>query len=430
MSIARSARLLVVAALLLIAGSGSAEADKKQKKRKPAKGANINLAEARFSIGDFSDADGLAAAVLEAEPENFRGVHLRGRVALLSNRLEEAETWLLRAVELRPTHREAREHLARVYYRQDRFEETATLLAALGEKGKAAKLGTFAGVPAYDAEGTEAVLPFIQTDPLPVVRLSVNGSDPAAFIIDTGASEVYLDTEWAAEIGIETLGVTRGTFGGGRQADVGHGRAESLRLGELVLRNVPVQLLDTTPFSAVAPGEDIRGVLGTVLFYHFLATLDYPAGELRLEPRRADEGDDGIRIPFWLGGDHYIVAEGRANVSDPLLFLVDTGLAGLAFTCPRSTVDEAEIELIEEAAGTGVGGGGPVQIVPFMLETLSLGEAERQNLPGVFGPFPEALEHSAGFRIGGLISHGFLRPWAVTFDFDSMQIILRQAGDQ
>jgi hypothetical protein len=176
---------------------------------------------------------------------------------------------------------------------------------------------------------------------------------------------------------------------------------------------------------------DIRGVLGTVLFYHFLTTIDYPAGELRLEPRRlrTENGGEGesnaISIPFWLGGDHYIVAQGRANDSDALLFLVDTGLAGLAFTCPETTVEEAGIELIEQDLHAGVGGGGRVSVVPFMLRTLSLGDAERQNMPGVFGPFPERLEHSAGFRIGGLISHGFLRQWSVTFDFDSMRITLR-----
>lgn len=425
---ARKTSLLVVSMLLLI-GAGSEV--RGQKKPKPAKGANINRAEARFAIGNFSDADKLAAAVLEAEPENFRAVLLRGQVALLGNRLDEAQSWLEQALEIRPTHHETRQDLAQTYYRQDRFAQAAVLLASIGQKAKAAKLASFGDRPPYRSQGPDATaprttVPFVQTDPLPVVRVRVNGSEPAAFIIDTGASEILIDTEWAAEIGVQSLGLSRGRFGGDRRASVGHGRAESVQLGELVLHDVPVQLLDTTPFSAVAPGEEIRGVLGTVLFYHFLTTIDYPAGHLRLEPRRPDEGDDGIRIPFWLGGDHYIVALGRANDADPLLFFVDTGLAGLAFTCPQTTIMQASIELIPEAAGQGVGGGGSVPVVPFMLETLSLGEVERHNLPGVFGAFPESLEHGAGFRIGGLISHGFLRPWAVTFDFDSMQLVLRE----
>jgi hypothetical protein len=209
--------------------------------------------------------------------------------------------------------------------------------------------------------------------------------------------------------------------------------ATTVGLGAMTLKDVPVVMLDTLPFSAAAPGMEIRGVLGTVLFYHFLTTLDYPAGELRREPRRSvteelAPGEAGLRVPFWLGGDHYILARGRVNRSDPMLLLVDTGLAGLAFTCPRSTIDEAGIELVEQAAGSGVGGGGKVPIVPFMLRRLSLGEAERENLPGVFGPFPESLEHKAGYQIGGLVSHGFLRPWSVTLDFEAMEMRLDGPG--
>ena len=439
------------------------EEPEEPKRPKPKKGASANLAEGRYALGDFARADELAGLVLDARPDDFRAVHIRGRVALLRNRLDEAEAWLRRALELRPTHREAREDLAQVHYRSDRFEMAGALLAELGDEAKAAELLGFSGRRPYRveggalADGGSVTIPFVQTDPLPVVRVRVNGSEPVLFLIDTGAAEVYVDREWAGEIGIESVGVTKGTFGGGRSADVGHGRIDSLALGELVLRDLPVNLLDTSPFSAVAAGEEIRGVLGTVLFYHFRTTLDYPEGELRFEPRRpidaeseqsgkrkkggkasdkkakkrAKDGElppEPIHVPFWLAGDHYILARGSANDADPELFFIDTGLAGLAFTCPRSTIDDAGIELLESAVGRGVGGGGEVTIVPFLLESLSLGAARRANLPGVFGPFPERLEHSQGFRIAGILSHGFLRPWAVTFDFDAMELVLTPPG--
>ncbi len=425
---------------LLTVGAVAAAADKKkaQRKPKPAKGANANLAEAQFSIGEFDAADEIAARVLEALPDDFRATRIRGEVALLSNRLSEAESWFERALELRPTHRETREHLARVYYRQDRFAEAAPLMAQIGKEARAATLAALAAGPRpYSSDVDSTVLPFEQTDPLPIVMVSVNGSEPGPFIIDTGGSEIILDTEWAAGLGIESLGTTKGTFGGDRQADVGHGVASTVGLGDMTLENVPVALLDTSPFSPVARGARIRGILGTVLFYHFLTTIDYPARELRLEPRQPQSPESSpaaqspdeegtTRIPFWLARDHYILARGRANDSDEALFLVDTGLAGLAFTCPESTIEDAGIELVRDAAGSGVGGGGEISIVPFMLRELSLGDAERRDLPGIFGPFPESLEHKAGFRIGGLISHGFLRPWSVTLDFDAMEIVLRR----
>jgi hypothetical protein len=43
------------------------------------------------------------------------------------------------------------------------------------------------------------------------------------------------------------------------------------------------------------------------------------------------------------------------------------------------------------------------------------------------GPFPASLERSQGFRIGGIVSHAFFRPWRVTFDFEAMRLSLDSA---
>lgn len=424
-SAGRSVRRTLAPALVLIALSGALA-------KEPSPFVNINRAEAAFGLGDFRKADELAGLVLDSDPQNFRALHLRGRVAVLENRLGQAEQLLQQALAVRTTHRETRALLAETYYRQDRFAEAAPLLASIGEEAKAAKLAAFGERPPYRMRGERAVLSFLQTDPLPVVELSINGSEPAAFLLDTGGGELILDREWAAELGIESVGASRGTFGGDRRTAVDHGAVGAVALGDVALRNVPIQMLDTSPFSRVAPGHEIRGVLGTVVLYRFRATIDYPGGRLVLEPRLGDVGEkpedpEGtVRIPFWMAGDHLIVAPGRVNDADPLLLLVDTGLAGAAFTGPKSTLDEAGVELVPQSAGTGIGGGGEVTVVPFLLERLRLGELERSQMPGLFGPFPESLEHGKGFRIGGLVSHAFLRPFAVTFDFEAMELVVRR----
>jgi hypothetical protein len=64
-----------------------------------------------------------------------------------------------------------------------------------------------------------------------------------------------------------------------------------------------------------------------------------------------------------------------------------------------------------------------VRSVPFTLKELELGEASGQNLRGWFD-WPLPFEHSHGFRIAGLVSHGFFRPYALTFDFVRMRLIL------
>ena len=64
------------------------------------------------------------------------------------------------------------------------------------------------------------------------------------------------------------------------------------------------------------------------------------------------------------------------------------------------------------------------KMTPFVVSDLYLGAARQQNVSGLAGAFPPVLEYTYGFRIAGLISHRFFRPYAVTFDFTGMRIFL------
>lgn len=357
-----------------------------------------------------------------------------GRLYLMRNALDDAEEWLGRARELSRspsaepsgTATAAAELLAEAYRRQDRFADAAPVLRDAGREVEARLLESFGDAAPYRLDGpARTEIAFRQTDPLPVLTLAVNGRE-ALFLLDTGGGELILDPDFAAAVGAEIVGRGEGTFAGGRKAETGRGRVASVRLGEITVHDVPVATLPTRRFGAVCGGCPVDGVLGTVLLYHFLPTIDYPGGRLVLRRRgTADGGDPGQHaVRFWLAGDHLVLAAGKVGDAGPLLLLVDTGLAGAAFTAPRSTLERAGLELPESGAGTGVGGGGAVSIVPFTVDTLSLGTARRQDLPALYGPFPTELEHALSVPIAGLVSHGFLRPWAVTFDFQAMEIRL------
>jgi hypothetical protein len=160
--------------------------------------------------------------------------------------------------------------------------------------------------------------------------------------------------------------------------------------------------------------------------------LDYPAGKLILarfpravpsKPLTERESEGLFNIPFWLAGDHFIYARGTANGSGPYLFLVDTGMAGGGFDCPNSVMDEAKIELSKEGF-QGMGGGGKITVYPFTVN-LTLGKARRDNVRGLHGAIAPDFEYRTGFRMGGIISHGFFRSFAVTFDFQTMTISLK-----
>lgn len=395
----------------------------------------IESADNLFKAGKFAEAEKLYSKVLAKDRANYQAAVRMGNIALLTNRLDEARKWLTKAIALKPEEKLPKSLLAEAYYRRDEFEKAALLLRSIGKEVIARKLESFKGLIPYKTEGRVDLshVKFIQTDLLPLIEVRVNDGKPVNFLIDTGASEIYLDTEFAKEVNAAQFGAETSTFAGNQQATLEHGRIDSLTLGDFVIKNLPVHILSTRRFSAVAQGKRVDGIIGTVLLYHFISTLDYRRGELILQRKsraRANElkrqltSEKQTVIPFWMSGDHFIVAWGKIGKSEPVLLFVDTGLAGMGFTGPQSIIDEAGIKVSTGQIIEGTGGGGKVRAVPFIVDELSLGEARAQGITGLLGPFPTSLEYGQGFRIAGLISHQFFRPYAVTFDFTNMRLLL------
>lgn len=425
---------IVCMAILLLFGSRALMSNAVQSRQR-----ELETAESLFKAGKFTEAEKLYTKVLAAEPANFQADVRLGSIFLLSNRLDDAQKWLAKAIELKPEEQAPQSLMAEVFYRQDDFKRAAPLFRATGQEAVAKKLESFKGITPYHIEGRAEVshLKFVITDPLPVIQVRVNEGKPVNFFIDTGGAEVMVDSQLAKELNLVQFGSVTGTFAGGKKAAFQHGRLESLTLGAFTVKNVPVHLMDVRRFSQpVFGGKRVDGIIGTVLLYHFITTLDYSQGELVLRRKTKEnlksleqeaQAKKCVVIPFWMAGDHYMVAWGTVNKSQPLLFFVDTGLAGGGFTCPESTLKEAGINLQESHAAEGVGGGGKVKVVPFVVEELALGDAKEHNVHGLYtGAFP--LENAFGFRIGGLISHGFFRHYALTLDFVGMRYFLERKG--
>jgi hypothetical protein len=336
------------------------------------------------------------------------------------------------------------------YLRQDRFADLAQLFdtargpVALGPLrdldafGK--QMALFENGSPYAIEGPDkAQIDFVTTDPLPVIEVTVNGSEPLDFIIDTGGMEVILDDDLAEQIGAQMAGSITGSYGGGKKAETGLGRIDSLTMGEFVVRNVPIHTLDTAPISPLFDGLSIRGIIGTRLLMHFLTTIDYPGGALilqratsaNLQSLESEVMASGAKvIPFWLVQTHYIVAWGTVNNLDPKLFFVDTGLAGAGFTAPVSVLEEAGVSVDWPEAQDAIGGGGVFQEVDIVIDRLTLGTGKNEvienHVPGTASEHPPSvLGDSLGFHLGGLISHQFFRDYALTFDFAGMRLIMR-----
>jgi predicted aspartyl protease len=137
-----------------------------------------------------------------------------------------------------------------------------------------------------------------------LVSVRVNGGAEVTFFIDTGGSEVALDTEFARELGVPQFGAVQGTFSGGQHAEVQQGRIESLTVGDWTVRNLPAAMLPLRQLSESLGAKRIDGIIGTT-FLSFSRNHRLSEGELvlrrkdaaRLEQFLASAGKS-IAVPF------------------------------------------------------------------------------------------------------------------------------------
>ncbi len=391
----------------------------------------LSEADRLFRSAEFAEARNCYLAALHEDAGNVEGYLRLGEIALLHNQVPEAERWLLRASAMVGAGTRVNDLLAEVYYRLRAFEHSARHLRIAGLDVTARKLEHFAADAPYLVEGPKKTrIRFVSTDPLPVVGVRVNDGAEVNFLIDTGAPEVILDPELARDLGVTEFGSVSGRFAGDQRAEVIQAVVESIAIGEMRVRHIPVHLLSTRRFSGLFGGTRIDGILGTRFLYQFISTIDYPKGELTLRlaslsaPGDPEPDGGALSVPLLLAGDHYLLARGLVN-GYPMLLFVDTGIAGLGFAAPTSTLDDARVAVQPEQRIVAVGGGGALSATAFSVGTLALGDAVGRNVRGVAGVFPPSLEHKFGFRIGGMISHAFFRPYALTFDFSRMRLYLR-----
>lgn len=433
------ARTCIALAAIIAPGGLSGQATSQPRQ------SEIDSADRLFQAGKFAEAGKLYSQIAIQNPKNYSATLQLGRIALLSNRLDDAQKWLEKAITLQPGDADAKVILAEVFYRRDDFQKAAASLNG-GEVSSnkliisqyptlnVAKLESFKGQTPYELHGTgtSTRLKFVKTDPLPVVSVRVNGGDEVTFFIDTGGSEVALDTDFAKELGVPQFGAVQGTFSGGQHAEVQTGRIETLTVGDWTIKNLPTAMLPLRQLSTGLGVKQIDGVIGTTLFYHFLATMDYPHGELvlrrktakSLEEFKATSSGKKVAVPFWMASDHFMVGWGRVEMLPPALLFVDTGLAAAGVKLAESVIKEAGIKLEEDKASEGAGGGGKLKIVPYTVHQLSFGDIKEENVRGLYdGPFP--WENMFGFHLAGMVGHDFFKPYAVTFDFQNMQIFLQ-----
>ncbi len=431
-------------------------------------GASMKNANATFISGDFASAK---QQFLELEKITPRDVDVLRKIAqlyLLENNTALSQAYYEKAIENSspiarawPNSLELYLDTAIAYFRGDDFGRAAVYLGkAAGPMGisfideikvaideiKVAQrqLEMFQGLVPYIISGEEiANVPFVQLDPLPVVLVSVNGSEPLKFIIDTGAEELIIDADVARRLGIEDIGgssIQKGTAAGSG-ALVRLGKVDAIQVGGVAVQNVPVDILDMGPISEKVFGDrSVSGIIGTRFLMRFLSSIDYKNQQLILrqktiENRMVFENHlSDIRhkiIPINIFYTHMILVPGSFNGRNEGLYMVDTGVANAGLLSSQEKFEDSGVLIDWSNSEIGAGAGGEAEALQVTINEVVLGNGAdkiiRTDIPGVLLKQELGLfEGQLGFEFQGLISHSLFKGTTVTFDFESMNLIIEE----
>lgn len=366
--------------------------------------ANADPASDAFAAGDFVAAEQAYQTTLAASADDVAALTGLARLKLYDERRSEARELAQHAQRLDPGNVEAKRALRGADVRDAAFAPEVWRI-------------TMPDSGAVD-------VPFVVTDPLPVVKVTINGVDHL-FLIDTGAPDIVLDSDFANELGLKPGGAQTGTFAGGAQAAFEHVVLPAMDVGGVHIEQVPASVL---PTRAMSHDRVIDGIIGTGFLMHFLPTLNYAEGLLTLRPRSASADfeasvTDGQAVPMWLVGDHFLFVRGHVGDGPEALYNIDTGLEAAGIQAKRATLDDAHVAIDETAVQTGLGGGGTVRFIPFKA-SATIGAVTVDNLDGVYTPDGDQYGLFQ-FAVAGTISHQFFREKTLTFDFDAMKMVIR-----
>jgi hypothetical protein len=280
----------------------------------------------------------------------------------------------------------------------------------------------------------EATIPFLMTDPLPIVEVAINGRTIYA-LIDTGGASFILDTDIARSLGIKAFAKSNGVFAFGITSGIGYAKADSLEIGGVTIRSAPIRIKPTKLMSKPLTGGkyEIGGIIGTNVLQRFLSTMDYPGGRLILRPRASDrvpgsevESSAATGVPFFLTDCHVMLVAGSLNGRGGLLFFMDSGLAHSesGFIAPIQTLGFLGLPVPQTTKIKGIGGSGKNagQIGKFEIDRLTFGPVEKRGETGLYGIIPADWYEVFGFLMDGLVSHRILKDYAWTIDFDRMEM--------
>ncbi len=264
------------------------------------------------------------------------------------------------------------------------------------------------------ANGANTSFPFEWDHGMIVVPVSLAGSRPLRFILDTGSTRILIDRGVAASLGLKE-GTESSLQGAGSGRQTIHALHHvDLHLPGLGTRNYDCFTIDLSSLEHTL-GTRPDGIIGYDFFARFAVTIDFTARRIKVA-RAADFHATSLakQLPLrivhkWPFVKGELVLPGPVEVQDS--FLIDSGSS--------DAVGHPIVKALENATATesGVGLGSPTHAVRATATAFRIG--------GFTIPRPLVSCCGSSDETSRLIGTSILRHFTVTFDYASSCLFLQ-----
>ena len=277
-------------------------------------------------------------------------------------------------------------------------------------------------------QSVERLPVFISSDNHVFVQVRINQSAPLWFVLDSGASDLIINTRVAEAIGLKFTG--RGeAFGVGKgPVDVLVTEEAAVEVGQLCSFRKHLSALALDTFETYF-GREVAGVIGYDLFSRFVVEIDYLHSSVTLQ-----------KVYFGAGQTLPISFDGNLPVIDAVIklpnreavtgrFVVDTGAhLALALTTPfieRNKLRASATRTISDPWSPGLSG--EAKLLLARAESLKLGTTTLDEPVIAFSQDREGSLASETFD--GVIGGELLRRFKVVFDYAQRRLVLEPNAD-
>ncbi len=393
--------------------------------------------DALWAAGFFDEAEREYARALAIDSESARARFGHARSLSSRSRLDEALAEAEQALRAAPDDPDLHALHGTILERLKRFEEAAKAYDAYADRlprresaaiatarNRATLLRSFSRRPPLDVSAEDASevhsLPFKLVNNKILVLGRLNRVQ-VEWVLDTGAERTGVSPEVASDAGIRAVSTTL-TAGVGRAAmrRIRLGRADSIEIGSLVVRNVPVAIRSPVVGGAARwQGQSLSPIaLG------FSVRVDYGQRRVLLAQSFEDEPSTAITLPMRIQSLPLI--RGTLNSTHPAYFVVDTG--GEVISIGSDTADLLGMQPARHIPLRVVGMSGPDEDA-FLLPGVDLDfegvSLRRIGLAVLNLRAPSVL---LGYQVGGIVGHNFLSRYRVSLDVPRSEVRLETVG--